>query len=98
MLNKLLRAAYRTLLSVHPPSFRDEFGDEMLLIFEESTASRRAAAAPLLADCLVSALRQWFIGYQVWKPALAMCYWFAFLTLLIGLLARRGLGAATVPH
>ena len=91
MFNKLLRAAYRTLLSLHPPSFRDEFGDEMLLIFEESTADRRAAI-PLLADCLVSALRQWFIGYEAWKPALVMGYWFAFLMLIIGLLARRGLG------
>jgi hypothetical protein len=98
MLNKLLQAVYRTLLSAHPPSFRDEFGDEMLLIFEESTAGRGAAAAPLLADCLVSALRQWFVGYQVWKPALAMGYWFAFLMFLLSLLAHRGLNGGSLPH
>jgi len=89
MLNKLLCAVYRTLLSVHPPSFRDEFGDEMLLIFEESTAGRRAGAVPLLADCFVSALRQWFIGYEVWKPALAMGYWFVFFVYIVTILARR---------
>jgi hypothetical protein len=27
----------------------------------------------------------------VWKPALAMGYWFAFLVLILGILARQGL-------
>ena len=91
MLNKLLRTVYRILLATHPPSFRAEFGDEMMLIFEESTAGGRAGAVPLLADCFVSTMRQWFIGYQVWKPVLAMGYWFAFLVTILGLLARQGL-------
>jgi hypothetical protein len=86
MSNKLLCAVYRSLLSAHPPSFRDEFGDEMLLIFEESTADRLAGAAPLLADCLVSAFRQWFVGYQVWKPVLAMGYWFVFFLYIVTML------------
>jgi hypothetical protein len=97
MFDKMLRAAYRTLLVAHPPSFREEFGGEMLLIFEETTADRPALAMALLADCLVSALRQWFIGYQVWKLAFAMGYWLAFLVLILGLLARRGL-AGPLPH
>ncbi len=97
MLNRLLRSVCRTLLLAHPASFRDEFGDEMLLIFEELTAGRRTVAVPLLADCLVSALRQWFIDYQAWKPALALGYWFAFLMVLLGLLARRGIGTP-LPH
>jgi hypothetical protein len=97
MFTKLPRAAYRTLLLAHPPSFRDEFGDEMQLIFEETTADRPSLAIPLLADCLVSALRQWFIGYQAWKLAFAMGYWFAFLVLILGLLTRRGL-AGPLPH
>ena len=97
MLDKMLRAAYRALLVAHPPSFRDEFGDEMLLIFEETTPDRPALAIALLGDCLVSALRQWFIGYQAWKLAFAMGYWFAFLMLILGLLTRRGL-AGPLPH
>ena len=102
MLDKLLRNVYRMLLWAHPSTFRDEFGDEMLLIFDEltveaSAAGRRAAAVPLLADCLVSVLRQWFIDYQIWKPVFALGYWFAFLMVLLGLLARRGIGFAP-PH
>jgi hypothetical protein len=93
MLLNALRALYIVLLNLHPPSFREEFGDEMLLIFEETTSDHPAASIPLLADGLISALRQWFIGYQVWKVALVGGYWFAFLMLIIGLLARRGLGA-----
>jgi hypothetical protein len=88
MFYRMLCSFYRALLSMHPPSFRDEFGDEMLLIFEESTAAGRAGAAPLLADCLVSALRQWFVGYQVWKPALAMGYWFVFFLYIVTMLAQ----------
>lgn len=88
----MLSALYRLLLTLHPASFRDEFGGEMQLIFEE-TASTPARACQLLADCTVSLLRQWLIGYQAWKLIMGLSYWFAFFVLLIGLLAHRGLAA-----
>jgi hypothetical protein len=43
-----LRIVYRAVLRLHPHSFRAEFGDEMLWIFDEE--SRRGAAASLLFD------------------------------------------------
>jgi hypothetical protein len=47
--------AYRLLLRMHPSSFRDEFGAEMLWIFEEEC--RRGAGAYLLVDGISSLLR-----------------------------------------
>ncbi|GEM_PF-4127545 len=90
MLNRFLCSTYRAVLAAHPPCFREEFGDEMALIFEESLATRSAAAFPLLADGVISAVRQWFLGYRMWGAAIAAGSWFAFFVELLGLLARRG--------
>ena len=48
----LLQTAYRIILRLHPESFRVEFGDEMLWIFEEE--SHHGAAPRLLLDGLRS--------------------------------------------
>ena len=48
------RSAYRLLLGLHPASFQDEFGPEMLWIFDEEPG----AAAYLLFDGALSLLRQ----------------------------------------
>jgi hypothetical protein len=50
------RFAYRLLLSLHPASFQDEFGTEMLWIFEEEYS--RGGAAYMFLDGVISLLRQ----------------------------------------
>ena len=50
----IARFAYRFLLRLHPASFRYDFGDEMLWIFDEEPS----AAAYLLWDGALSLLRQ----------------------------------------
>ncbi|HTZ56786.1 MAG TPA: hypothetical protein VMB49_01750 [Acidobacteriaceae bacterium] len=50
------RFAYRLLLGMHPASFQNEFGAEMLWIFEEE--SRQGAVSHLLLDGALSLLRQ----------------------------------------
>lgn len=50
------RFAYRFLLSLHPASFQDEFGTEMLWIFDEEYS--QGGVAYMFLDGLISALRQ----------------------------------------
>ena len=50
------RFAYRLLLRLHPASFQDEFGTEMLWIFDEEY--KRGNAGYLLFDGTISLLRQ----------------------------------------
>lgn len=50
------RFAYSFLLRLHPASFRDEFGTEMLWIFDEE--HQQGATVPLLIDGAISLLRQ----------------------------------------
>ena len=51
-------SAYRLLLRLHPLSFQDEFGAEMLWIFDEECEQGRVV--PLLLDGAISLLRQRF--------------------------------------
>ncbi len=50
------RFAYRLLLSLHPASFQDEFGTEMLWIFDEEYS--HGGAAYMFLDGVISLLRQ----------------------------------------
>jgi hypothetical protein len=50
------RLAYRLLLGLHPALFQDEFGGEMLWIFDEE--HKRGNAGYLLFDGTISLLRQ----------------------------------------
>jgi hypothetical protein len=50
------RFAYRLLLSLHPASFQDEFGSEMLWIFDEEFS--QGGAAYMFLDGVISLLRQ----------------------------------------
>jgi hypothetical protein len=57
------RLAYRLILRLHPASFRDEFGSEMLWIFdhfEQEQEQQPGAAAHLFLDGTLSLLRQRF--------------------------------------
>ena len=83
----MIRSLYRALLFLHPPAFREQFGEEMLWIFDETSA---AGSLTLLSDGFLSLLRQWVVGYEVWKVAPVVVYWLVQLTLIVGILARRG--------
>ena len=50
------RFAYSFLLRLHPASFRDEFGTEMLWIFDEDR--QEGGGGHLLLDGAISLLRQ----------------------------------------
>jgi hypothetical protein len=50
------RFAYRLLLRLHPASFQDEFGTEMLWIFDEEYS--QGGAAYMFLDGVISLLRQ----------------------------------------
>ena len=52
------RLAYRLILHLHPTSFRDEFGSEMLWIFDQE--QQPGAAAHLFLDGTLSLFRQRF--------------------------------------
>ena len=56
MTRVVLRFAYRLLVRLHPASFQDEFGTEMLWIYDEEC--QRGGAAYLLLDGAISLLRQ----------------------------------------
>ncbi len=58
----MLRRAYVWILRLHPRSFRQDFADEMLLIFDELAASAarpRLAESKLVGDGIFSLARQW---------------------------------------
>ena len=61
-----MRSIYRFLLQLHPPRFRRRFGEEMLLIFDDSRNR-----PSLLADGAVSLARQWLLRSGLWKCVLA---------------------------
>lgn len=66
MAHSLPRSLYRCLLRLHPPSFREQFADEMLWIFDET--AEREGILRLLGDALLSLARQWFVrsAFQKW--------------------------------
>ena len=60
------RAAYRGVVRLHPRAFRDQFGEEMLWIFEEARVTH--GTIRLLADGVFSLLRQWLFRPKA-RPA-----------------------------
>jgi hypothetical protein len=60
----MIRLVYRLLVGLHPADFRERHGDEMLCIFDECAPGE---ARHLLADGLVSLLRQWAFHSRAWK-------------------------------
>jgi hypothetical protein len=73
------RFFYRTLIALHPPRFRERFGDEMLCVFDEAGRDRTVR---LFADGALSLLRQWLVRSNLWKMAagaaissLLLCAW-----------------------
>ena len=64
------RGLYRCLLWLHPAFFRERFAGEMLWIFDQTVGAEGAAA--LLADGMLSLIRQWLIRRMTWKVAVAL--------------------------
>jgi hypothetical protein len=60
-----MRALYCGLLWLHPSSFEERFGEELLWIFDMRPAS--GSSITLLLDCLVSLCRQWVFHSNLWK-------------------------------
>jgi len=60
----MLRPLYCCVLRLHPPGFRRRFAGEMLSIFDHTP--EKPAAARLLADGLLSLLRQWTLRPESW--------------------------------
>jgi hypothetical protein len=75
----MLRKAYLLILRLHPRRFRQDFAEEMLLIFDQvadqvaaSSTQATLAETKLLGDGLVSLLRQWGLRPEFRRePALA---------------------------
>lgn len=65
----MTRGIYCLFIRLHPRDFRERFGDEMELIFEEAASSW--GAVELLLDAIASLLRQWILRPAVWKWAAA---------------------------
>jgi hypothetical protein len=60
------RFVYSLLVRSHPRRFREQFGDEMLSIFDEVAPESSAA---LIADGVLSLLRQRIVRSNLWKVA-----------------------------
>jgi Peptidase family S41 len=60
----MLRSLYRCVLHLHPPGFRKRFAAELLSIFDHT--AEKSAAVWLLADGLVSLVRQWILRPEFW--------------------------------
>jgi len=67
-----MRPLYCVLVRMHPSSFRSEFGDQMISIFDEITAMCRGGAA-LCLDAAISLVRQWlFRTGLLWKALVSI--------------------------
>ena len=61
----MMRRAYGCLVWLHPATFRRQFEEEMLWIFDE--AADAWGTASLIADATVSLLRQWLLRSGLWR-------------------------------
>jgi hypothetical protein len=79
-----LRSSYRVILQMHPGSFRERFGDEMLWVFDEER--QRGRTARVFFDGVVSLLRQ---RSKVERAPEPMVAGFALLDTGLGIAPRR---------
>jgi D-alanyl-D-alanine carboxypeptidase len=57
---QMYRVAYRCMVRLHPRAFREQFGEEMMWIFEEAVDTH--GMLHLLGDGILSLARQWVLG------------------------------------
>ncbi len=60
----MTRRLYRGLLALHPASFQDRFGEELLWIYDQKDSAYSSSA--LIYDCLLSVVRQWLFHSSAW--------------------------------
>jgi hypothetical protein len=72
MNGSLTRKVYEQLILLYPEPFRNEFGDEMLELFEE--CRRVQGSSALLTDVLFSAVKQQFCYLSTPAPERAPLY------------------------
>jgi hypothetical protein len=65
----MLRRIYRCVLGLHPPGFRNKFGDEILSIFDHTTG--KLSASRLLMDGIGSLIRQWVLRPEFWLESVS---------------------------
>lgn len=61
----MTRTLYRGLLWLHPVSFEEQFGEELLWIFDLKHESETGIA--LVFDGFISLCRQWLFRSGLWK-------------------------------
>lgn len=71
----MFRLLYSWLLRLHPEGFRKRFAQEMLSIFDH--VEKRPAAVKLVADALLSLVRQWTLRSEYWERASERVPWSA---------------------
>jgi hypothetical protein len=71
----MLRLLYSCLLRLHPEGFRKRFAQEMLSIFDH--VEKGPAAVKLVADALLSLVRQWTLRSEYWERASERVPWSA---------------------
>jgi hypothetical protein len=65
----MMRAVYQFIVWMHPPAFRQRFGDEMMSVFDEAAGSH---SFTLMLDGLLSLGRQWLLRTGAWKLLIAV--------------------------
>jgi hypothetical protein len=60
---------YRWLVRMHPSTFRERFGAEMLCLYDEAERGERPR---LVADGVVSLARQWVVRSRYWIIGVAV--------------------------
>jgi hypothetical protein len=58
------RLLYRGLVALHPSSFQDKFGEELLWIYDLKDSEYSSFV--LLFDCFLSLVRQWLFHSSIW--------------------------------
>jgi hypothetical protein len=76
---------YRWLVCLHPPAFRERFGEEMLCVYDDAEPGERPR---LLTDGVLSLARQWVARSRYWIAGVAALG--ALLQLAIAGAAWRG--------
>ncbi len=66
----MTRSFYHFLVRMHPPAFRQRFGDEMMSVFDEAAAHY---SFEIVLDGVLSFTRQWLLRTDSWKLLLAVC-------------------------
>lgn len=84
------RSLYRVVIALHPPRFRERFGEEMMCVLDEAGPE---STARIFADGFLSLLRQWLLRSDLWKTAMGMAI-SALVFCTLGDSMLRGLNAS----